>query len=356
MKGSFTPLLVLLVAASLMVAGCSRAAPAESKAPTSAPKAVEPTKAPAKPTEAPAKKAVYPVKDRAIRLIVPYPAGGGNDIGARVLAPMLEKELGTSVEIVNRGGAGSQVGVTEVATAKPDGYTIGYANWPTVITIYLDPERKAAFDRKSFEPVAVHLWDATAAAVQSSSPWRSLKDVVDFAKANPDKLKFSDTGLMNPAHLTIIQLKDATGIKAANVHFDGGAPAITSLLGGHTDVSFGGLSPLLPYRKQGQLRIVAVMDKERNKFVADVPTAIEQGFNLRFGQFRAFFAPGGTPREIVNTLSGAIKRAMDSGEHAKKMEEMGLTPRYADAAGFAALWDEQETDVKPLMSKALAER
>jgi tripartite-type tricarboxylate transporter receptor subunit TctC len=284
---------------------------------------------------------------------VPYPAGGGSDNGARVLAAHLEKELGTSVVVVNKGGAGSQVGVTATALAKPDGYTIGYPNWPTIITMYLDPERKTSFNRKSFEPVALHLNDHTVVAVRTNSPYKSLKELVDAARKNPEKIRTSNTGILSPDHLAILQLQKIADVSFAIVNFDGGAPALTAVLGGHTDVAFGGLSPLLPQIRAGNLRVLATMDKEESRFLPGVKTAEAQGYPVRVSLNRGFIAPAGTPKPILSILSEAIMRAMETDAHKKRIEEFGQTQRYMNPQQFGAFWDEMESEIKPLMGLAL---
>ena len=162
---------------ALFAAACSSpAAPAPTTAPAApaAPKAAEPTKAPAaapaQPTAAPAPKATYPEKGKAITMIVPFGAGGSTDIGARLLAVGMEKELGTPVNVQNKGGAGSQTGLTELAGAKPDGYTIGFANLPTANLVYSDPDRKANFSAKSFQPIGSQVVDPSAIGVAANSP------------------------------------------------------------------------------------------------------------------------------------------------------------------------------------------
>ncbi|MHB1161098.1 MAG: Bug family tripartite tricarboxylate transporter substrate binding protein, partial [Chloroflexota bacterium] len=122
-------------------------------------------------------------------MIVPADAGGATDIGYRLLAPRMEKYLGTTVEVVNKPGAGTQVGVTELSKAKPDGYTIGVTLIPQTPTIYMDPERKAVFNRESFAPIGLHVFDPGLIAVAPDSKYKTLKDVVDDAKANPEKVK-----------------------------------------------------------------------------------------------------------------------------------------------------------------------
>ena len=140
----------------------------------------------------------FPDKGKPVSIVVPYGAGGGSDGAARALAPFLEKALGTRVNVVNKGGAGSQVGMTYVANSKPDGYTLGYGLWPTLIAIYIDPARKAQFKRDSFIPVALHMIDPGVIAVKADSPFKTLKDLVDAAKKSPEKVKVSDNGLLNP--------------------------------------------------------------------------------------------------------------------------------------------------------------
>src|SRR5450756_719438 len=164
-----------------LVAACSAptAAPSPTAAPAPKEQAAAPTKAPeatkpAEPTKAaaPAKTVDFPEKGKSINWIIPYPAGGGSDVAVRITQPYFEKAIGATVNITNKGGAGSQVGITEAVKAKPDGYTVGHANWPTIITLYQDKDRKAAFSRKDFLPVAAHVTDPLAIAVKADSPYK----------------------------------------------------------------------------------------------------------------------------------------------------------------------------------------
>jgi tripartite-type tricarboxylate transporter receptor subunit TctC len=343
------------------------AAPAA--APTKAPEAAKPTAAPAAaPTTAPAaaptkeaqapsaavqKPADWPKK--AIQMIIPWAAGGGTDVGFRLLAPLMEKTLGQPVEIINKAGAGSQVGVTELATAKPDGYTIGNVSAPAVQTIYLDPDRQAVFKWEDFAPIGLHVFDPGVIAVPADSPYKSLKDIIEDAKANPEKVKVSTTGILGDDHLAILQLQKMTGVKFAIVHFDSASPAKTALLGGHTDVAFNNVSEWLNETKAGKVRVVAVMDKQKSPFYPDTPTAIEQGYELVSSSSRGLAAPKGTPKEIVDFISYSMEQAMKDPDIVKKMEDAGLTQLYMNPEEFNKYMMEFEEQVKPLVELAKQE-
>ncbi len=359
MKRLVLSLVVGLAVASFLVAGCSQAAPASpTQAPAASSKAAEPTKAPAAPAQptaapAPAKQVNYPVKGKAIMLIVPFDAGGATDIQARVLAPILEKELGTSVEVVNKPGAGSQIGLTELASAKPDGYTLGFAMNPTAATIYLDPERKASFNRKSFVTVAQHSADPQVIAVKGDGPYKSVKDLVEAAKAKPGQVKATCGAVMGDNQLAVMLWEKQAGVKFPVVNITtGGAALIATVMGGHTDFVVNSVGNFAAQVKSGELRVIGVMDKERSPFLPDVPTMAEQGYNVQMVSSKGVNAPAGTPQGIVDVLSGAIKKAMDNDEHKKKMAEMFLTQRYLDSKQYAAAWDEMEAAVKPLLEEA----
>lgn len=349
--------LMALVAAGLLLAGCSQAAPA----PTQAPKAAEPAKvaapasqptvSPAAPTAAPAAEKVdYPAKGKTITLLVHWAAGGSSDVGARLLAAGMEKELGTKIEVVIKAGAGGQVGYTALTQAKPDGYTFGSTNYPSAVVSYLDPERKATYSRKDFQLLGLHVVDPGVVAVRKDSPFKTLKDVIDAAKANPKKVTITTTGIQSDEHFALLQLQKLTGAQFAFVHFaEGSAPAITAVLGGKVDAFCGNVGDLLAQYKSGEMRILGVMDKEQSPFYPDVKTFAAQGYNLESSSSRGFSAPGGTPKGIVDILSGAMQKTIASDDHKKKMAEMGLTLRYMNPDQYNAYWTEYENMIKDLL-------
>lgn len=360
-------LLATMVLLSLAAIACAPAAPA--LAPTSAPaaptKAVEPTKAAtppttaaptkaptAAPTAAPAVKVNWPEKGKPITLIVPYGAGGSVDNSARSLAPMLEKELGTPVEIVNKAGGATQVGSTEVALAKPDGYTLLYISLPALATACLDPERKAAYSRKSFAPVAMVTDDTPGVAVGKDSPIMSLKDLIDAAKAKPSEIKVADAGLLGTNHIQVLMLGKLAGVKFASVHFDSGALEMSALLGGHVDAASIMGSSSTQQVRAGQIRMLAISSNEESEFLPGVKTMASLGYKIDIGATQSMFAPAGTSREVVDTLAKAIKTALDSDEYKAKLKNVVLKPRYMDPAQLAAYWQGMETDIAPLIEIA----
>jgi len=329
----------------------SAPAAAPTKAPTAPPTATKPAApAAAAPAGPPPKPSGWPTK--SIQLIIPWDAGGSTDVGFRLLAPLMEKTLGTTIEVVNKPGAGSQVGVADLAKSKPDGYTIGNVSAPAVITIYLDPERKATFTWKDFAPIGLHVFDPGVMAVTPDSKYKSLKDLVDDAKANPEKVKAATTGVLGDDHLAILALQRLAGVKFAIVHFTGGAPQTQALLGGHIDVGFDNIGSYAKLQKQGQARILAVMDTQRNKYAPDTPTAEEQGYKLYSSSSRGLAAPAGTPKEIVNYISYAMEQAMKDPELMKKMDDAALTQRYMNPEQFNQYWLDFEKQVIPLMDEA----
>lgn len=350
------------LAASLLLLSCTQAAPPAT--PTKAPVAqsaaaptAQPTAAPVaqpspQPTIAPVKKVDFPVKGKPITLIIPWPAGGPADAGARILAAPLEKDLGVPVQIVNVGGAGSQVGLAQLAAEKPDGYTIGQVTTPNMHTFYLDPERKSTFDRKSFQPVSGHIDEPGGIAVKADSKYKTIKDLLDAAKAEPEKVKMAISGLLGGGHLQVLQMQKLTGAKFANVVFDGGAPAIASLLGGHTDAESATVSNFLPQVKNNEVRVLGIAAKEQSQFLPGVKTFDSEGLNMYYSLGRAWAVPAGTPKEVVDILSAAFKKALADPVVQKQALEAGQALRYEDPATMGARWADMEPQVKELMALA----
>ncbi len=296
----------------------------------------------------------YPVSGRPVNMIVPFAAGGPTDAAARLLVPILEKELGTQVTVVNKPGASTQIGVTQLATAKPDGYTIGFVSLPQLQTIYLDPERKAVFSRKDLQPLAMHVVDPMVVVVRNDSPFKTMKELVDFAKANPGKLKSADGGFMGATHLAWLDVERQTGARTAMVHFDGSAPGVTALLGGHVDLQVDTAAGVFNRVKSGEFKALGVMDSQESPFLPGVKTFAEQGLKMDASVSRGLVAPAGTPKEISDKLTAALEKAISSDEHKQKMAAMGQTVRYMTPAEFSAFLQAQDAQVKGLMDLAKA--
>ena len=305
------------------------------------------------PATAATAKVDFPAKGKPITIIVPNPPGGTSDITARLIAPTLEKELGTPVVVVNKSGAATQTGLTEGALAKPDGYTLVMTALPGTLTVYMDPDRQAVPQIRELQPVALHNLDIGAVVVNAQSPYRTVKDLVDAAKANPGGLKAATDGLMGSDHMATLYFKRKTGTDFKLVHFDGGAPATTALAGGHVDVRIGKVGSVYAMMAAGKVRIIGVMDKERSKYCPDAKTLEEEGYkDYTWYNVTGVSAPKGTPRAIVDLLSNAVKKTVDSEEAKKKLTGVALVGRFMGPDEFAAYWKDFEKIVEPLIPEA----
>lgn len=339
---------ILVIALNTSLLGCSQAAPSSS---TAAP-AAQPTVA-----VAPAKKVDWPQKGRAITLVIPYAAGGPSDVMGRLMAPLLQDDLGVSVEVVNKPGASSQAAVTEVAKSKPDGYTIGQMNLPTGLTIYMDPDRQAAFGKKDLQPLAIVSRAPSTIIVKADSPYKNLKDLVDAAKANPGKMSLGAQGYMATTHMATLWLERTAEIRFSIVQFDGAAPDVTALLGGHVDCAVGNVDPpFIASVKAGLVRSLGVMDTQKNKFMPDAATFESQGYPIKSYNAFGWILPAGVPKDVVDVLSASFKKTADNPEFKKRMEEAGLDVDFMGPAQMATFWDDLEVSIKPLMEAAKQEQ
>ena len=265
----------------------------------------------------------YPTKP--VMLQVPWPAGGSTDVGARIVAAIAEKKLGQPIVVTNRVGAGSQIGLTETARQKADGYFLGFASLPALNTIILDPERKALFDLNSLVFIINQVIDPGIIWAKGDSPYKALKDLLDDARKRPGQIRAATTGILGDDHLAILMLEEAAKVKFRIVHFDGGAQVFTAILGGQVDVAFGNIGDIAAKIKGTPLRILMVMDPQRSKFVPDVPTTAELGFpKIVSSSSRGMFGPAGIPAPILKKIQDVFSEAIKDPEHMDKMDKSGL--------------------------------
>lgn len=283
----------------------------------------------------------YP--SRKIEMIVSFGAGGAVDSAARLIAPVLERELGVTVEVTNVTGAGGQVGYTRLAKAKPDGYTIGTTGSPSVVVAPLDPSRGATFTMDSFQPLALQVIDPAAVAVAPDSSYQTLDDLFAAARKNPGKINASTTGLQGGEHFVVAQMGDRFGAEFNPVHFsEGQAAATTAFLGGNVEVYVGNASDMVELQRQGQARVLGVAAEERSASLPEVPTFAEQGYEFSGGTVRGYSAPAGLPDNVQKKLDSAFKAAITDPDVVKAMKNLGLETTYEDAAGYAKVWKEQD--------------
>jgi tripartite-type tricarboxylate transporter receptor subunit TctC len=286
--------------------------------------------------------------NRPIQLMVAFPAGGSTDIAARIVASFAEKELGQPIVVVNKGGAGGQVGWTEMVRQKPDGYYIGFINLPATNTVILDPERKAIFTEKDFTPIINQVLDPGVIWVRADSPYKKLQDLFDAAKKAPGTIRAATTGILSDDHLAILMAEEAVpGATYRIVHLEGGAAQFKEIMAGNIDVAFDNVGSIVPRVKSGEVRALAVMDDTRSKFLPDVPTTKELGFpTVISNSTRGIAAPKGTPEPIVKKLQEVLRKAMDNPEHIKKLEDQGIAIKIMVGEEYAQYFADAHAKAK----------
>jgi len=263
----------------------------------------------------------YP--NKVIRIVVPYPPGGGADITARPIAQMLSERWGQPVVIENRGGASGMIGADIVAKAPPDGYTIMVsASAEVALNVALFP--KMPYDPvRDFAPITLATVTPLALVVHPSVPVKSVKEYIAFAEAKPGSLTFGSAGTASPHHFAGEWLKMLTKIDIVHVPYKGMAPAIIDLLGGQIPSGFVTLLPALQHVKAGKLRALAVTTPLHALLLPDVPTLAETLPGFDISQWNAVWAPAGTPKDVLDKLSTEIRRIVQSPDYKARMLEQG---------------------------------
>ncbi|BBA50667.1 tripartite tricarboxylate transporter substrate binding protein [Fusobacterium varium] len=268
----------------------------------------------------------YPSKN--INMIVPFSAGGGTDAVARKLGSLMEKELGTSVVIVNKTGGAGAVGMTFGATQKKDGYTI------TMITreiVSLPLMNLSPISYKDFELVSLVNMDPAVVLVEKDSKYQTLDELLADAKANPEKIKFASTAKPNFYALAI---ENEAGVKFNHIPYNGAGEVIPALLGKHADFSLMGPGEAIGQLKAGQLRALGIMADARIESLPDVATLKELGHDVVSGTWRGIAVPKGTSPEIVAALDAAIKKSVESDDFKDFMNNSTFGIKYLNGKDF----------------------
>jgi tripartite-type tricarboxylate transporter receptor subunit TctC len=292
----------------------------------------------------------YP--SRPVTVVCPWGAGGGTDATARIVAAVLEKDLGQPFNVVNRTGGSGVVGHSAIATATPDGYTIGMI---TVEISMMHHQGLTDLSPASYTPLALMNEDPPGVQVNAASPYKTIKELADAIKANPPRtFKASGTGQGGIWHLALVGWLMAMGLKPDHVAWvpsNGAAPAMQDLAAGGIDIVPCSVPEAKAMIEAGKARSLAVMAAERNPAFKDVPTLKEAaGIDYTVGAWRGIAGPKGLPKDIADTLTAALKRTWDAQEFKDFMNARGFGMKWADAAGFAKFM--AEGDAK--MAKAMA--
>jgi tripartite-type tricarboxylate transporter receptor subunit TctC len=266
----------------------------------------------------------YPT--RPIRIVVPYPPGGGNDIIGRIAADELTKRLGQQAVVDNRPGGSTVIGAEIVVKAPPDGYTL-FVTSHTTFAFMPNLRAKLPYDAiRDFEPVSLLATQSFVLVTHPSLPVKTIGDVVNVARAKPGELTFASSGIGTGTHFSGEQLKVLAKIDIRHIPYKGGGPALNDLMGGQVQMGFGSIASTLPFVKQGKLRMIGITSAKRSAAVPDVPTISETIKGYEMTPWNAMFAPRGTSRAIVDRLNKEAVAGIRSPEVGQKLAALGYDP------------------------------
>jgi len=280
----------------------------------------------------------YP--NRPIRLIIPFPPGGSNDVVGRMIGDQLSKQLGKQVVIDNRAGAGGVIGTELASKEKPDGYTLLVISLAHAVNPWL---YKLPYDPiKAFAPIGVMGSGPNVVVVHPDLPVKSVKELVDLAKQKPGDIQYASAGIGSFQHLGGELFKLEAGIDMLHVPFKGGGPAMIDVIGGHTKVMFSSLVQTTPHIKTGKLRAIGVGSKERSKVLPDVPSVAEAGVpTYEAVNWWGIVAPAGTPKPIIDRLHAALTASQDSAEVEKQFAAEGAIVVKKSPTEFGAFMESE---------------
>jgi tripartite-type tricarboxylate transporter receptor subunit TctC len=281
----------------------------------------------------------YP--SRPVTFINPFPPGGAADLVARPLAAVLEPMIRQPVVIETKSGAAGAVGAQFAATAKPDGYTL--LTHITSISGFAEVDklfnRAPKFTRADFIPIARFIADPMIIVVNDQQPYKTLKEFVDAAKAKPNGIVMSSSGLYGALHLPMALFNKAAGISLRHLPTNGGGPALTALLGNNSQVLCSAISAASAQVKAGKIKALASFGAKRPPAMPDVPTLKELGYDLEFYLWVGLFAPKGTPDNVIAFWRDAARKAAATETFAKAMANVGQDVAYMDQPEFKTFWD-----------------
>lgn len=294
--------------------------------------------------------------NRPITVFIGASAGGETDTGARILQPYVEEALGgASLSMVNKPGAGTWAALTEVATAEPDGYTVGFLNSPNFFAGYLDPQFNRSQSLESFALIGNQVTDFGVIAVNpKESRFTTVDELIDNAKKN--RTTGTSTGIGSDEHFAMLTLNDEYGTKFEPVHFDSLPPGQAAVLGGNVDVLFANVGGATPLQEAGRVKVLAVMKtgKERSPFLPSVPTLEEAGYgNVYSWASRGVAGPKGIEPAIMDVLVSAFGKGIQNKEHKRTLEKQGLQVDYRDPDEYLEMLKRDEQNVKELGGKYL---
>jgi len=286
----------------------------------------------------------YP--NKPIDVVVAYKAGGGTDVGARILTNAAEEVSDDQFVVQNREGAGGEMGYNFLANSEPDGYTIGFINLPTFVS--LPEERPTEYEIDDVEPIMLHVYDPAVLVVKPGGGIDSLDEFLDYANENPNEITVANNGAGASNHIIAAHFEAEADIELNHVPFDGTNELITALRGGHVMAGVAKLSEVSQHIESEELLAIASMTEEPLEDLPEVPTMIDNDIDVIGGSGRGVVAPKGTDPEIIDYIHDILKEAMESEEHIEKAENIDLPLRYMGPEEFGEFIQEQDKENKEL--------
>jgi tripartite-type tricarboxylate transporter receptor subunit TctC len=284
---------------------------------------------------------------RSIQFIIPWAAGGGGTVNAQALQPHFEKAIQGSVQVINKPGGGGTIAWNYLANAAPDGYTVGVTNQSFILTQYTT---RTGVSFKKVDPIIMVIDMPAALAVKMDAPWKTFKEFIHYAKANPEKVQMGNSGLGANYHVSALGIEMVTGVKFTHVPFKGAGPSITALLGGHVDAAVAELPSLLPYVEGKKFRLLVVGSDERNFSIPDVPCMREEGYEQIFvGAWYIWSTPKGVPKERFQKLHDAFKAAMEAKEYKELYRKLGGVVKYMGPQELPAFLEQEDRRLKKII-------
>lgn len=299
------------------------------------------------PTEGETQSVDWPKK--TVNIIVPYNAGGSTDVFARILATELEPIFGQSVVVTNVAGGGGAVGFANTLASAADGYTVTVSNGASLT---LGGIGNVDFEYDDFDNLARVIVEDLVIGVHKDAPWDTIEEVIDYAKANPGELKYGFAGLGGFTHLASSQFIKTTGIEVDGVGYGGGSEAVAGLLGGFVDIIAQQPAEILAQYEAGEFKALAVMGDNRHPLFGDVPTLTEEGIDLKLYQWRGISGPKGMPEEVKQIWMDAMKKATETAEFKKQVEEVLASDiNYLQGADFDKWLVDEANWIYPLIEE-----
>jgi tripartite-type tricarboxylate transporter receptor subunit TctC len=280
-------------------------------------------------------KVDFPTRD--IEIVVPYAPGGTTDTASRTLASVVSKYIpnGVNVNVVNKAGGGGVIGTTEAATAKPDGYKIGMTtSGPMTIKTHTD---QTAYSPDSVQTIMQVVATPNVIVVQADAPWQNYEEWFEFVSNNPGEFTYGTSGAGLTQHISMEAFTAETGAKLKHMPFEGGAPALAALLGGHVKGALVQTTEAMPHIESGKLRAIVNTGSYKPEGLEDVPTLTEVGVDVASDVWTGLIAPKDTPAEIIEILHDAFKKALEDEKVIETFKNIGATANYAGPEDFAKI-------------------